>query len=102
MQLNVTPLTRHKAYTGHLNGDFWGRRASTGRSAGITGHTQTRYKAYTGLASGDFWGSERGALCTPQYWEGVTRNARRQALQRSRQDQMEFFLHLFYNSLNTA
>ncbi len=75
MQLNVTPsLTRHKAYTGLLNGDFWGR-------------------------SGD---SERGALCTPQYWEGVTRNARRQALQRSRQDQMEFFLHLFYNSLNTA
>ena len=42
-----------------------------------------RHKAYTGLLNGDFWG-------------------RRQALQRSRQDQMEFFLHLFYNSLNTA
>ena len=50
--------------------------------AGITGHTQTRYKAYTGLASGDFWGSERGALCTPQYWEGVTFNCKDRTLLR--------------------
>ena len=81
MQLNVTPLTRHKAYTGHPLPVLRRTQGSSLRPPKVSAR-EPCVRLVPGL--------------------GVTCNARRQALQRSRQDQMEFFLHLFYNSLNTA